>query len=313
MRLLVLGTSNSILKGGYVDALSNRTEIAHLDRIGPGGSTSIMLPYFGAEVDFGSYDYLILDTSVNDGAFASWGALTQSEIIDNLRWLCHNATISGCSPVFLCMPNRTFLEGQDPTLASYLLVASEFSIPVLDGYQAVRQMAADDDLPVADFFIDDLHLRPEVAVRLAPQLLAMCCPVVRNPSGSDIPSFRCIEAGDLALPQQERRTSLLSARGATLSPDAEVEVILEDDEVLSGLVYNAGHTFGSIIFSGLDKMAMNVRSHYYQKNDLVVAARQISPGMQAKDGRVSIRMQRDADAIAEIVGLIVRLPGVRMH
>ncbi|SFN16550.1 hypothetical protein SAMN05216224_102744 [Thioclava dalianensis] len=305
MRLLVFGTSNSILKGGYVDALRSLSDVFHLDRIGPGGSTSIILPFFGADINFSNYDFVVIDTSINDGAFVGWGILHVEEILANIRWFCALALKSGCVPVILCMPNRRFVDTIDPAISAYKQVSEEFAIPLLDGYSFVRAIAAETSSPIKELFLDDLHLLPEISRQIAPRIISLCHPVFASHDDHSIPVFRRVLASDLSLQSRERRTSLLTALCAELSPNDCIEIALGKKEALSGIVYNAGHTFGSIICNGSNKVAVNVKSHYFQKNDLVVAARQVSPSVSGKDGIVRVHMQRGATDAAEIIGLVV--------
>lgn len=305
MKLLVLGTSNSILKGGYVDALRIHPNITTINRVGPGGSTSIMLPFFGEEIDFSEFDFVIVDTSINDGAFLDWGLLMESEAMDNLRWLLRTATTAGCMPVILCMPNRARMNGGDTALALYKKAASEYRAPLFDGYKFAETCAREIQRPVNELFQDDLHLLPSIAALMAPAIVDLCRETKCFPTPSV--AFRRIEAGDLNLPLRDRQTSLLSAQCAILSAEDCVCLALKLGERLAGVVYNAGRTSGSLIFKGQEKTAVNVRSHYFQKNDLVVAARQVSPSVRPHDGYVRLFLQHsDEVREAEIVGLIVR-------
>ncbi len=306
MRTLVFGTSNSILKNSYVDALRAHAGISRLDRIGPGGSSSIMLPYVGADVVFDDYDYVVLDTSINDGAFLGWGLVQPDEVRQNIIWTCHTALQAGCVPLFLCMPNRTHLEAEDPALAIYRDIAREFQFALIDGYAFARATAAADGVPMADLFTDDLHLRPEIAAKIVPQIIAACQPrVAADDPVADV-SFRLITAKELALPQSERSTSLMKAGCATLTLGETVEVRLHQGEQLCGVAYNAGHTFGSLIFDGATKVAVNVRSHYFQKHDLVATVRQVSPAVAAQDGAVKVQLQRAENVTAELMGFVIR-------
>lgn len=307
MRLLVLGTSNSILKGGYVEALRGHPEIQSCDRVGPGGSTSIMLPFFGAEVDFSAYDALIVDTSVNDGAFMGWNLLARSEVLDNIRWICSTALQAGVTPVLLCMPNRNYLEVPDPALSAYRQVAEELHVPLLDGYGFARAQAVFEQKSVAEIFMDDLHLRPEIATRLAPELVEYCRRRHRRQVLPFAPGFRRILASELGLPLRRRQTSLLTTDCAVLSKDDRLEIPLSPEEALAGIVYNAGHSFGTLICAGRNAVGVNMRSHYFQKNDLVAAARQISPASWAQEGLVRVHMQYGQPDGAEIIGFLVSI------
>lgn len=312
MRVLVFGTSNSILKSGYVDALRAHPDVTRLDRVGLGGSSSIMLPYVGADVVFGEYDYVVLDCSVNDGAFAGWGILQPSEIRENLLWVCKAALQAGCVPIFLCMPNRSYLDTEDPAIGVYREVVAECQLALIDGYAFVHATAAADGVAVGDLFMDDLHLRPEVAARLMPQVITACQPT----TGGQLPNpgvrFRLIHAKSFDLPQCKRSTSLLNVDCAELVLGKKLQIRLEDGEQICGAAYNAGHTFGSIIFDGFTKVAINVRSHYFQKQNLVATVRQVSPAVPAQDGTVQVYLQHDEGVTAELLGFIVRCEAKRL-
>lgn len=83
------------------------------------GSTSVILPYFGRDLDFADYDAVIIDTSINDSAFLGWGLIQRDEIRDNLTWALHQAIAAQCHPVILCLPNRTCLGNGDGAFDVY--------------------------------------------------------------------------------------------------------------------------------------------------------------------------------------------------
>lgn len=312
MRVLVFGTSNAILKNGYVDALRAHPGVSRLDRVGLGGSSSIMLPYVGADVVFGEYDYVVLDCSVNDGAFVGWGILQPAEIRENLLWVCKAALQAGCVPILLCMPNRPHLEAEDPAIGVYREMASKYHLALIDGYAFAYATAAADGVPAGDLFMDDLHLRPEIAARLAPQIITACQPR----AGGGIPEpgvrFRLIHAKDFDLPQCKRATSLLNLDCAELALGQKLQMRLDDGEQICGAAYNAGHTFGSLIFDGSTKVAVNVRSHYFQKQDLVATMRQVSPAVSARDGTVQVYLQHAEGVTAELLGFVIRCEAKRL-
>ncbi|MFD2845400.1 SGNH/GDSL hydrolase family protein [Paracoccus cavernae] len=313
MRLLVFGTSNSILKNGYVDALRNHPDVSRLERIGPGGSTSVMLPYVGADVIFSEYDYVVLDASVNDGAFLEWGLLRPDEIRENLLWVCKAALRAGCVPVFLCMPNRLHLDVGDQALGVYRAVADAVGLALVDGYAFVRATAETDGVPAADLFKDDLHLLPEVSARLAPRIIAACRPATGASAAAaalgPAVRFRLIRAADLDLPISKRSTSLMEVDGVKIVVGQKLALQLNEGEQLCGAAYNAGHSFGSLIVAGNTKVAVNVRSHYFRKHDLVATVRQVSPAVAPQDGVVEVFLQKAEDVTAELLGFVVRCEG----
>ena len=307
MKLLVIGTSNSILRGGYADALREDARVQQFLRIGPGGSTSIILPYFGQDLDFGAFDRVIIDTSINDSAFLGWGLIRAADIRENLDWILPRAINAGCGPIILCLPNRTRMNGdEDAALPVYRQAARDYAVPLLNGYEFVAGHAAEQGQPVADLFSDDLHLQPAVARHLAPLLLDLCDRIPEPGTRPETVSFRRLEAGQIDLPRQYRRTSLTGADCAMLAPETNVPIRLAAHESLVGVAYNAGKSFGSLIIRGADTVAINVRSEYYAKHDLVVAARQISPAVAPRDGIVQMHMQDKSGSGAEIIGLLIR-------
>lgn len=312
MRVLVFGTSNSILKNGYVDALRAHSDVTRLDRVGLGGSPSIMLPYVSADVVFGEYDYVVLDCSVNDGAFVGWGILQPAEIRENLLWVCKAALQAGCVPIFLCMPNRSHLDDEDPAMGVYREVAAGLQLRLINGYAFVHATAVADGVAAGDLFMDDLHLRPDVAARLVPQVMTACHPRASGRVPEPGVRFRLIQTRDFDLPQCKRVTSLLNADCSQLASDQKLQVRLEDGEQICGVAYNAGHTFGSLVFDGGTKVAVNVRSHYFQKQDLVATVRQVSPAVPAQDGTVQVYLQHAEGATAELLGFVVRCETKRL-
>lgn len=312
MRLAVIGTSNSILRGGYVDALREDARVDSLLRTGPGGSTSVILPYFGREVDFAAYDNVIIDTSVNDSAFLGWGLIRAVEIAENLDWILRRAIAAGCGPVLLCLPNRAHMGGGDAAFRVYRDAARRFGIPLLDGYVFAADYAADRGVPVAHLFSDDLHLRPEVARLLVPHLIGMCADVEwkNRPQSEGETDFRIIPASTMGLPVHSRRTSLLKADCAQLSHGDRVQVQMQANETLVAICCNVCKTFNSIVFKGETTEIIHIKTDVFGKKDFLAAARQISPAVSPKDGVVEMSLQAASGPGAEIIGLLIRRPAL---
>ena len=311
MRVVVLGTSNSILRGGYADALRQHPEVSDFLRIGPGGSTSVILPYFGMEVDFAAFDCAVIDTSVNDGAFLGWGLVSEDDIRCNVEWVCSQAVQRGCVPLLLIMPNRTKLDVSDRAAAIYKEMAPDCGALVLDGYGFVERHCARSGTTGQELFMDDLHLRADVAVELVPDLLALCRHTQKRlspdqpPQTGPVTDYRRIEARALADDIILRRTSLLQVDCVALAAEGRIRVGLEAGERLCGVVYNAAHSSGSLVFEGETRVALNVRSAYFGEHELVVLARQVSPAVAAQAGHVEIALQK-SEGQAEIIGLLIK-------
>ncbi len=65
MDILILGTSNSLLKGGYVDGLREAFPEARIDNRSVGGSPGIQFLRHVHE-DLSGYDWIVFDSAVND-------------------------------------------------------------------------------------------------------------------------------------------------------------------------------------------------------------------------------------------------------
>ncbi len=304
MRVLVIGTSNSIFKGGYVDSLRQSPDVTSLVRTGPGGSTSIIIPYFGLDIDFSLFDMVVIDTSINDGAFASWGKLSSIDIMNNLEWLCCTAINSGCFPCFVLMPNKKFLGQQDPSFESYFRIAQKYKAGLVNGYKFAFDYAESNSVDVGTLFIDDLHLRVEISALLAPAILDSFRTLSPHRLVPNV-DFRKIEAGSLGLPLIVRQTSLMSSPCGILPAQQVVTIPISEEESLVGVVFNAGQTSGVLNASGRRRSTTDIRTHYYGKNDLVVIARQITPPVGPQQGNVYLSLGSEEGSVAEIVGVLI--------
>ena len=69
MNILILGTSNSILKNGYVSGLKRALPNASWTSLSSGASPGIQFSKY-AKMDFTSYDLVVLDSVPNDEQYA---------------------------------------------------------------------------------------------------------------------------------------------------------------------------------------------------------------------------------------------------
>ncbi len=80
MNVFLIGTSNSIFANGYSAGIANSSSVSNFNKGSIGASPSIIIPYFLSKVDIRNYDWLVIDTSINDRNFYLHKAITVKQI-----------------------------------------------------------------------------------------------------------------------------------------------------------------------------------------------------------------------------------------
>jgi hypothetical protein len=165
MRVSIHGTSNSV-RAGWKEALY-KNESLEISNFSVGACSSGVAVCQALKHKSFEYDINILELSINDGIMLSRGELSEEHVrlyIDGMFDLMLSA---GSTVILLIFPEKTYLEDKtktNPINAYYKQKASQFNIPVIDGYAFVDALL--NEVPLDVLFLDKNHLNEPIAYKL---------------------------------------------------------------------------------------------------------------------------------------------------
>ena len=139
----VVGQSNSIIQGGFVDLL-RRMGSVRFERLGRiGASPSILAPFFMTEGFLAGCEYCLLDFCVVDAAGIEDGTYSTERSLVWAEWACHQARRYGCEPILVIIPRAHEIGELAPLVRLYREMAGRLRCHFLDaGAVAGRLLGA---------------------------------------------------------------------------------------------------------------------------------------------------------------------------
>jgi tetratricopeptide (TPR) repeat protein len=137
----VVGNSNSILRGSYVEALSQTPGIVVTNRSIGASPNVILLDFLGRETDL-DYDFIIIETAVVD-FLQRFGPNTMQRSMETLElFIGYVQAVSNVQIIILTIPTRGgLMESEAHWQESlYRNTAARFGLPILDGFRLIRQL-----------------------------------------------------------------------------------------------------------------------------------------------------------------------------
>jgi hypothetical protein len=249
MKIAVFGTSNSILKNGYVSGLRFSPYVDTVQQFCLGHSTSVSLPYTTKGVNFDDFDYCLVDFVVNEETFEKFPE-SHREIRNRLDFLISLLAEKKCVPVAMIMPVQIRVDKPLPVYRLYLEYFREHNFPVFDGYDALRRLMAGSDTPLPSYFRDPSHLSNWAAtalgLALGEQLAAFADKLldrrVSTVRGHTFGYVRFNPRHNRAIPVVTRKSALSTERFLRIGAEERILFGIGEAEAVSGVGLNLGQT-----------------------------------------------------------------------
>jgi hypothetical protein len=169
-KVLILGSSNGLVYGGYSAAIASHPMISEVRNISLGASPAVMAPYRLKDINLSNYDFLFIESTINDVGAISSNAYSVENLRSCLEWLVAEAGGNGVVPVAICIPAQSQCDGPDYPHA--LAAAHDcFGDLVFDMNPPIKNLAQRLSIPVSGLMQDPAHLHPIVSKLLAQKFL----------------------------------------------------------------------------------------------------------------------------------------------
>lgn len=309
MRVVVIGTSNSVKVTGYTAAVKLDPRIATFTNISIGASTSVHSIRSAAAIDFSQYDYCLMDFSVNEEIAIKAKAIEISLITDIVESLIIRCIAEKCLPVVLVFPR--FLETSKARMREfYIDLAAKWKLPYFDFYPVIDVIAERTDIARLALFRDSAHVHDWMALlfgRIISDGLAHLDNVTEKflPSAplrgrrfASIPlADRCVD-GDLAVVQ--RVSSQSSGDFIKIEAPRMTEFCDIPGESVLGFSANLRETACFIKLIGRTEAAIDLRNPYFDNPSfrLIVSSVLLKEPLVVDGGRIRLETLDDAGSVA---------------
>lgn len=255
MKVLLSGTSNSILARGIQHGISTHPAVSQFNNISFGASGIVAVGDHLRKINFSDFDLCVLDYHVNEAVLLQMGLSSLAESLSNLAAMCHAATQAGCLPIITIFPlsNRFHLDRPFETAVTETL--APFGLPIFNLYPLVARLSKDMGRPTDHFFHDPNHIHRNLGNLFGAGIIDVMKTYLEQPiktidTGLPYNSLTFAPFTDLRInglsSVVQRSTRLLSVELLHCEPGARLTVLQRHQQMdLAGITFNASRSWGA--------------------------------------------------------------------
>lgn len=323
MRVLLSGTSNSIIAGGISTVLARSPQVTAFQNASYGASGAIAIGDHLSRTDFAQHDVCIIDYCVNEEVFLSAGTTKLEDALSHILNMVDAASRGGCLPVLLILPTHQRLGRVRPLERALMEKLRPFGVPVFNTYDYIGSLTERYGVTTDDFFMDMNHVNRWLNKFIGEQILNFLsqldfAALTLHDTGhwyrplTFVPHDRIVCDGDNRVVTHETR--LMTRQLLSLASGARLQIDHGAPCLLSGVTLNAARSWGKLCEDGrgTEVFRTEMPSLFSSKRGLTLVSMPICPVLQLETG--STRLIFDALALEgpdrpdlrlEIAGVIV--------
>jgi hypothetical protein len=307
INVCILGTSNSVMKDGYVVGLLKDNAINIHKNISVGSSQAAIVPYCLSKHSLADCDVVVLDLLVNEQR-ALWlhdyDISLSSQIFDYFLSVCSSAKVL---PIVLLMPELTGYQSQiknekfQKMRKHYIDLCSQRSIPYYDGYAHTEHLSESLKIPFAKLFKDLSHMLPiyaqNIGVALAKAIGRICdmaerceCDLMTHDFGyTDLVSSSSSSSSDDRF--ITRKTSIAEDSFLKLALNETFDVSLSNKVEVVGIAFNMAQSNGILGFFGEKESYKALSTAYFDPERALwlVIWSLLKPVLPGKNGKLQLK------------------------
>lgn len=313
LTISILGTSNSIMKGGYTYALADHPEIVIQQNLSIGSSHPPLVPYRLVDQSLAGSDILLIDVGINEQrmlvkrGYSEHAFQTSSDVLDYVLSAC---TETGTIPVILLMPERFGHKtpGQRQRIRKhYIEQCKRRSMPYYDGYAFAEELAKQSGTPYSRLFEDDAHIQRHHAYALgqdlAASLLRWHSQVQRSFETRSYALLSCLMPPHDNERSVTRSTSIAQAAFIRLQVEDHIDLQAPPNSEVVGLSFNMARSNCSLVIEGASATTKSLATSFYSKDRALwmVIWSLMTPIRIGEDGNLRLKaVERNSDEDVEL-------------
>lgn len=304
MRVLLTGTSNSIITGGISRGLERTPLVRSFTNASYGASGTVAIGDHLRNIDFSQHDVCVIDYFVNEEVFLFLGETTLERAVSNVMALVDAASRAGCLPVIVILPTLQRLGLDRPLEEALLEKLAPLGVPYFNTYDFIEGLVARQGFEAEELFLDNNHVLRrlgdfigfhivDILSRLDPDRFDLVetdysyWPLAFAPY-QDLE----VEGEGASEGAQEvsRASRLMSCDLLSIPPGARITARHAGQGEIAGITYNQARTWGEIGVAGAPDPSLKITTpaHFDQERELVLVSRPLHPTAKFEDGRAEI-------------------------
>lgn len=305
----ILGTSNSLIGGGYSYTLAAFPGIEVVANASLGSSHACMVPYRLNRLNDVDLDYLVIDICVNEQRALYPGMYNLEQTEDVFRYVLLWCSRRGVKPIFLLMPEM--LPGPAHLARkvrdAYHRLGGKFGVEIEDGYSLLDQITVTEQRSVESCFADLVHANPEfsreIGRRLGNSILLSSGKKKRRRIflASEM-WFAPTTVGKV----KQRGTNLVTEKFSQMGEGDAVTVGVGAGSRVVGLALNMSQTNASLRINGKVKRLDN--AYYDPERSMWMVVWGLIDPIESSSGSVKIEVVRSQDGVGELTDHIEGRP-----
>ncbi|MBL8562998.1 MAG: hypothetical protein JNN06_12030 [Gemmobacter sp.] len=302
MRVLLSGTSNSIIADGISTVLARSPDVTQFRNASYGASGTVAIGDHLRGIDFAAHDVCIIDYCVNEEVFLFQNLTALEDALSNMFNMVDAASRAGCLPVVLILPTQQRIDRARPLEAGLLERLRAFGVPFFNAYDHITALGTRYGIVPDDLFMDANHIQRWLNKFIGQQIIAFLKGLdftalrLRETGQSYrplafLPHERMAITGDSRIVAQESR--LMTREVVSLAPGAVMQLDLPAPCILSGVTLNAARSWGRLTQaeSGAELFRTNVPSLFSAKRGLTLVSLPMPAPWQIGPGPARVRFE----------------------
>lgn len=327
MRVLLSGTSNSIIADGISTVLARSPDVTQFRNASYGASGTVAIGDHLRGIDFAAHDVCIIDYCVNEEVFLFQNLTALEDALSNMFNMVDAASRAGCLPVILILPTQQRIGRIRPLEAGLVARLRAFGVPFFNTYDYITALGERYAIPPDELFMDANHIQRWLNKFIGQTIIDFL-------KGFDFSALRLRETGQtyrpLAFLAHEQlaitgdsqtvlhETRLMTRELLSLAPGAVMQLDLASPCILSGVTLNAARSWGRLTQaeSGAELFRTNVPSLFSAKRGLTLVSLPMPAPWQIGPGPAKVMFEGLAlegpdrpEIRLELSGLILTLLG----
>lgn len=334
----ILGTSNSVMRDGYVTGLGQRRGIQVVANASLGSSHAPMLAYRLPGLDPVDFDFIVLDLCINEQRAIYRNLYDLDLTTDLFNYFLDWCARKRVTPVVLILPDQLSFGHPSPHPRAnevndhYVRMCRKYRILYFDGRRFVKTLAKSRGTIPSNLFKDVNHLAAETAQLLGKRLGKRIKLLARTPSVR-WSLTRSHSYFYLPVPPQdtlERKTAIATVRFARMDLNTNLTIPCPAGCHVVAVALNMSQTNAALKISGHGELTKRFDNAYHDPGRsmwlviwsllrpvhtgngavrLAVTASSLASHQEDNDhSRLNALPPPDQEPIVEVAGIIVRTP-----
>lgn len=326
MKVLLSGTSNSILANGLSTALARDPQIETFTNASYGASGTVAIGDHLQRIDFTKHDVCIIDYCVNEEVFVHLGVTTPESAVSNICNLVDAASRAGCLPVIAILPTYQRIGLGRPLEEALIRAFAPYGVPIFNVYDYIEPFAQRHDFELRDLFLNPNHIQRELGYFVGLEITRFLSEadlqtVALRETATDYQPLTFIPHDQLRVRGEsrllERSSRLMTRCFLNISPGSEVQLEHEGPCILSGISLNASRSSGRLTEqeTRTEIFSYEHKTQFTLKRELTQVSLPLQPAMTLETGSATLNyLANDPDGTdhpesqLELSGFIVTAP-----